>query len=236
MKNCWSIAGPALIVLTLLVTTARAETRYISDQLIVTLREQPQQNAQSINHLKTDTPVEVLEDAGDYAKVKTRAGEIGYIQKHYLLSETPKAIIIRQLQQERDRLAEKVADMQGQLTAVTSRGDKTQQELATQLAESDKQLSELREKLEESQTTLARISQDYQTLQKDAEDVVNIARERDQLRKTNQELTTDLASLKDKVEDLTMSAIIKWFLAGAGVLLLGWIIGKSSGGRRRGTF
>ncbi|MBE0577588.1 MAG: TIGR04211 family SH3 domain-containing protein [Desulfuromonadales bacterium] len=236
MKNCWRIAGPALIVLTLLATTARAETRYISDQLIVTLREKPQQNAQSITHLKTDTPVEVLEDAGDFVKVKTKAGEIGYVQTHYLLPETPKAIIIRQLQQERDRLAVKVAEMQRQLATVTSRGDKTQQELATQLAESDKQLDELREKLEESQTTLTRISQDYETLQKDAEDVVNIARERDQLRETNQELTTDVASLKDQVKDLTMSAIIKWFLAGAGVLLLGWIIGKSSGGRRRGTF
>lgn len=236
MKNCWRIAGPALIVLTLLATAARAETRYISDQLIVTLREQPQQNAQSITHLKTDTPVEVLEDAGDFVKVKTKAGEIGYVQTYYLLPETPKAIIIRQLQQERDRLADKVAEMQRQLATVTSRGDKTQQELATQLAESDKQLNELREKLEESQTTLTRISQDYQTLQKDAEDVVNIARERDQLRKTNQELTTDVASLNDKVKDLTMSAIIKWFLAGGGVLLLGWIIGKTSGGRRRGTF
>ncbi len=38
MKNCWQIAGPVLIMLILWAATAGAEARYVSDQLIVSLR------------------------------------------------------------------------------------------------------------------------------------------------------------------------------------------------------
>ena len=73
-------------------------------------------------------------------------------------------------------------------------------------------------------------------MQKDAKNVVNISEERNQLREANQELTIAVTSLEDEVEGLAMTGIIKWFLAGGGVLLLGWIIGKLSGGRRRSRF
>ena len=106
---------------------------------------------------------------------------------------------------------------------------------AQQLAESQKQVSELQKKRGESQGALARIDHDYQTLQKNAKGVIAITRERDQLRKTNLELTTTVANLEEEFDSLMMFAVIKWFLAGAGVLFVGWIIGKSSG-RRRSKF
>ena len=81
--------------------TANAETRYISDQLVVSLREQPQKGAQSITYLKTDMAVEVLEEDGEYIKVQTEAGEVGYIKQNYLTTKTPRSAIIKQLQQER---------------------------------------------------------------------------------------------------------------------------------------
>jgi SH3 domain protein len=236
MKNFWQLAGPVLIMLTLWAATAGAEARYVSDQLIVSLREKPQSSAQSITYLKTDTPVEFIEEAGSFIKVRTKAGEIGYIQKDYLTAKTPKAITIRQLQQERDRLADKVEEMKKQLAMATSRGDQTQQELARQLTESSEQVSELQKNLEESQAVLTRTSQEYQALQRDTKDVVATTNERDLLRQTNQELTASVADLKEKVKDLSMSGLIKWFLAGAGVLFVGWILGKYAGGRRRARF
>lgn len=233
MKKCCRLAGTALIALTIWTTTAWAETRYISDQLVVSLREQPQQNAASTTHLNTDTPVTVLEETGNFVKVKTEAGEIGYIQRHYLTPETPKPLIINRLQQEYDRLADKVAELQKQLALTTSRSDASQQELTEQLAESNRQLSALQKDLEESQAALTRTRQEFQALQNDAREVVAITKERDQLRKTNQELATAVTELEEKVQDLTISGLIKWFLAGAGVLLLGWIFGRFAGGRRR---
>lgn len=236
MKNCWRLAGLVLIVLTVCAATAWAETRYISDQLVVSLREKPQSGAQSITYLKTDTPVEVLEEAGDFVKVQSKAGETGYIQKGYLTAETPKTVIITKLQQERDRLTDKVEEMKRQVATATSRGDQSQQELARQLSESNAQVSELQKRLEESQTSLTRISQEFQALQNNAKDVVNITNERNQLQQTNQELTATVAKLEEEVKDLTITGLIQWFLAGAGVLLLGWLFGKYSGGRRRARY
>ena len=236
MKICLHHVVSVLIVMTCWTASAGAETRYISDQLVVSLREQPQSGAQPITHLKTDMAVEILEESGAYIKVQTEAGEIGYIKQNYLTATTPKSAIIKQLQRERDRLADKVSGMQQQLSATSSQREKSQQELATQLTESQKQINELQKKLDASQAILTRTSQDYQTLQKDAKAVVEITQERDQLRETNQELTTTVTDLEGEVEDLTMTGIIKWFLAGAGVLVLGWLIGKFSGNRRRSRF
>ena len=69
-----------------------------------------------------------------------------------------------------------------------------------------------------------------------AQAISQITAERDQLRTTNQELSTKNIALDEELGSLTRTAVIKWFLAGAGVLFLGWLIGKSSGKRRRGSF
>jgi len=232
MKNCWCIAISALVVLTCLATTVEAETRYISDQLVISLREKPQNGAQSITYLKTDMAVEILEEDGEYIKVQTEAGEIGYIKQNYLTTTTPRSAVIKQLQQERDRLAAKAEEMQQQLTTATSKSNQSQQELATQLQASRTQVGELQKELQETQATLTETTQAYQALQKNAKEVVEITNERDQLRMTNQELITTVTDLEDEVEGLAMTGIIKWFLAGAGVLVFGWLIGKSSGRRR----
>lgn len=235
MKNCWRFVIPTLLAVSCWTTIAGAETRYISDQLVVSLREQPRQSAQSITYLKTDMAVEVLEEAGEYIKVQTEAGEVGYIKQNYLTSKTPKTAIINQLQRERDRLADKANELQQQGATATSQSNKTQQELATQLTERQKQVIELKKKLEENQEALTRTNQDYLALQKNSKDVVAITQERDLLRKTNQELTATVTSLEEEVDSLMMFVVLKWFLAGAGVLLVGWIIGKSSG-RPRSRF
>ena len=94
---------------------ARAETRYISDQLVVSLREQPQNNAETIVYLKTDAPVEVLEAGEEYLKVKTENGEIGYIQKHYLTKDTPKASIISRLTRDNKALQQRVEELEKRL-------------------------------------------------------------------------------------------------------------------------
>lgn len=236
MKISYRLAGTALIALTFWTVSAWAETRYVSDQLVVSLRNLPQPDAETVTHLKTDAPVTVLEETGDHVKVKTKAGEVGYIKSYYLTPETPKAEVITRLQRERDRLVGKIEEMKQQLAAANSRGDQSQQELSTQLSESTQLATELQKKLATSEESLVRTRQEYLALQKDANNVIGITRERDQLRKTNQELTASISTLKDKVESLAMTGLIKWFLAGAGVLLLGMIIGKLSGGRRRSTF
>jgi len=207
---------------TLLVSACWAETRYISDQLVVSLRERPQNNAESIQYLRTDTAVDVIEDLGDFVKVKTEGGETGFIKTHYLTTETPKITVIQKLQQERDRLAAKVSETKDRLSSVNTESNQAQQEMEN-----------LKKSLQANQAELQKTNADFRALQKDAQNVIEITKERDQLLTSNQELSVKITKLEKDVSTLTRTGVIKWFLAGGGVLFLGWIVGRASAGRRR---
>ena len=233
MQPIYRLPATILILWILLVTDGWAETRYITDQLVVSLRGTPQDNAESITYLRTDTPVEVIEETGDFIKVKTGEGEIGYIKNHYLTKETPKSTVIRRLQQERDRLATTVTETKKQLASARSNQDQATQELQASLDETRSELETLQKKYLDSQAALQHTKTDYQELQEDTQNVASITRERDQLRVNNEELTARISKLEEEVSSLMKTGIIKWFLAGGGVLFFGWIIGRLSGSRRR---
>ena len=57
----------------------------------------------------------------------------------------------------------------------------------------------------------------------------------DQLRASNEELSSKLDLIEEEKFALQKSKSIRWFLAGAAVLFVGWIIGKSSRSRRRSS-
>lgn len=224
MKVFWRLAVPAIVMLACSITTAWAEIRYISDQLVVSLREQPLDNAASITYLRTDAPVEILEEAGTYLKVRTRDGKTGFIKSNYLSQSTPKSTVIQQLEKERDRLAGKLVELEQQVSTSSSRSGQV-----------ESQVGDLQKQLNQSQADLARTRKDYQALQKSAKNVVAIATDRDRLQKTNQELSATVSRLEEDQAALMQTGAIKWFLAGGGILFLGWLLGKISRSNRRRT-
>ncbi len=199
MKTSWLLTSSILIILLCGTSTSWAETRYVSDQLVVSLREQPQKSSSPIIYLRTDMAVEILEEAGEYIKVRSKKGETGYILQKYLTTAKPKSIIINKLQKERDQLAGKIAEIRQQSASTTSQSSKSQQELALQLIDLRKNNTALQDKW-------------------------------------IQELSAKNIVLDEEMGSLTRTGVIKWFLAGAGVLFFGWIIGKASGNRRRSSF
>ena len=71
MQLFYRLFGTTLTLWALVTTAAWAETRYISDQLVVSLRTSPQ-NGEIIKYLRTDNAVEVIEEVGDFIKVQTK--------------------------------------------------------------------------------------------------------------------------------------------------------------------
>lgn len=171
------------------VTAAWAETRYISDQLVVSLREQPQDGSETIVYLKTDTPVEVLEVGEQYIQVKTKNGEVGYIQKSYLTEKIPKATVISRLTRENEGLKERVQELEKQYREAFSKGDEAQKKILSELEDARLQIAELDKALLKSETELAERSQAYEALKKNSENIIDITAERDRLRLSHEELT-----------------------------------------------
>ena len=217
------------------ISVAWSETRYISDRLVVSLRSQPQNNADLITYLQTDTKVEIIGEDGAFYQVKTKDNGIGFIQKTYLVEDTPKPAIIKQLSKENEKLKNRIDTLEQQYQEAISKGDNAHLKLVDELKEARQLANDLQKDLNESKSGFQKASNAFDTLKENANNIVEITADRDQLRASNEELSSKLDRIGEEKFALQKSKSIQWFLAGAGALFVGWIIGKSSRSRRRSS-
>ena len=211
------------LVLLAAATSAYAETRYISDVLVVTVRDQKGDNYNVLETLTTATPVEILDEDKTYVKVKTPKGTVGYILKQYITKELPKALQIKQLNGQ-------VSDLQAQLDQLR---EKSQESLNT-ASQSQAQSDSLTKQLEQTRQELATVNNKYQQLLKNSENVVNLTTENEQLIEQSKLINSELMVLREENQNFHRSNMIQWFIAGAAVFFGGWLIGKISRKKQRG--
>ena len=211
------------LVLLAAATSAYAETRYISDVLVVTVRDQEGDNYNVLETLTTATPVEILDEDKTYVKVKTPKGTVGYILKQYITKELPKALQIKQLNGQ-------VSDLQAQLDQLR---EKSQESLNT-ASQSQAQSDSLTKQLEQTRQELATVNNKYQQLLKNSENVINLTTENEQLIEQNKLINSELMVLREENQNFHRSNMIQWFIAGAAVFFGGWLIGKISRKKQRG--
>jgi SH3 domain protein len=232
-RQCFLLIFVAVAVLAT-VADGLAETQYVSDRLIVSLRDVPQDQYTSLTTLASDAPVELLGEEGRFKHVRTEEGLEGYIPAQYLTDETPKPIIIKRLQSEVDRYKQQVAALKAQLREEKGGLAETLESEQAKAQKSQKDLEEVRQRLASAQKELTATRENYAQLQKDAKNVVKIAQERNQLNETIGNLQEQLAMLEQENNTLLRTGVIKWFLAGGGVFFIGWLVGKISRKKKRG--
>lgn len=211
-----------LVVSALGVGSAEAETRYVSDQIAVTLRRGPGTEYKILKSLPTGAALEFLEEEEKYLKVRTKDGSEGYVLKQYISTQLPKAYVIARLEKELAQLKQRMATMAKQ--AEGWNGEKS----ALQ-----RQLAEVQQALKSEKSKHSRLAKQHQTLREGAKNVTDLLNERDQLKAENEKYVADLAQLRQDNDAILRKAIVKWFLAGAGVLFVGWLMGKRSRTRKR---
>ena len=212
-----------IALLFLLVSSAAwAETRYVSDYLIVTVRSGKGNEFKILETVPTGTPITILEDGKNYVKVQTPKGTEGYISRHYLSKSLPKSVQIKQLNKE-------IAALQQQLSAHQKNLQGHQADISTY----KNQVNELTAQLSESQQKLKDIAAKYNDLLQKSENVLNLTHENEQFSEKNNLLNSELVVLREENQNFHRSNMIQWFLAGGGVFLGGWIIGKISRKKKR---
>lgn len=196
---------------------ATADTRYVSDQLLITLRQGMSQEHKIIKMLKSDTALEVLEESDTYLKVRTDDGLEGYVLSQYVTTTVPKAKTIVALERERNHLAEQLAALRG------NQGDNGRlvDELQSRVEHAEAALATSREELR-------LLNDQYQELLDRSQNVISLTAEREALKRQTAELASSVQSLTEKNSRLNQTGMIKWFLSGGGVLLVGWLIGRLS--------
>jgi len=210
-----------ILLMTLFILPAGqsiAETQYVSDELNITLRRGEGDEYKILKMLKTGTPVEILQEGtANYVFVRTSDGTEGWVKKQYLTNETPKTTVIARLEKERERLTQQVSQLEIQ-----------QAELTASLENSRKDLAGGNAAFADLQKELEKVQAKYDDLHTKAANVVELAEEHDRLKSHNDQLSAEVDQLRQENESMLYTGAVKWFLAGAGVLLVGVVLGKTS--------
>ncbi|HHH13386.1 MAG TPA: TIGR04211 family SH3 domain-containing protein [Thiolapillus brandeum] len=200
-----------ILLLALLLTAglASAETRYVTDQLKITMRSGESNKHRIIKMLPSGTPVTVLSDnkATGYSKVQLANGKTGYVLTRQLLKE-PVA---------RDRLAA----MEKRIKELEA----SPNELSKRLAALSREHDDLKRRHTELQAEKDRIRKELDTLKRTAANAVQIAQERKKLRKQVATMSRELADQEQEIRELKNSTTQRWFLIGSGVLFGGILLG-----------
>ena len=217
----------------MIVSVATADTRYVVDELVITLRQGKSTEHRIVKTLKTGTPLEVLEkDDKSYLKVKTKDGAEGYVLRQYVSANIPKKQRIEELEMRNSSQQKKIDALEAAKSTLAMQLKTIQEEHNQKFSEINAKAADLEQSLEMTSLNERTMAEKYDTLAAQAENVVEIAAERDQLLQKNKGMETEIAALLEKKEQLADSRMIKWFLAGGGVFLFGWIIGKISRKKR----
>ena len=179
--------------------SASAATMYVSDQFTVPLRRGPA-NSYKILHagLPSGTPLEVLgqDSAAGFTQVRISNGTEGWIETHYL-SAQPIA---------RDQLA------------AAARRVETLETQLKGLRQSDSRANDLGKQTEKLQGELAEVRRISAT------SIANYE-ENKQLKASNETLQKQVTQLGERVRQLERNLMLRWMLAGGGLILLGLLIG-----------
>jgi len=216
------------ILLSVSVRATHADRRYVSDMLIITLRTGQGREYKVIKTLKTDTPVEVLEESEEYLRVRTDEGEEGWVAKQYISSEVPKSIIIGGLKEEAGKLNTRIEEFEKDQASLLEQFEVATQSHAVKVEELEKSASNRKKEASRLKIELAQITKKHNTLIDQSKNVVDLISEQKRLQAKNVNLDTRVEHLQKENADLRNTRRLQWFLVGGGVFFIGWIAGKVS--------
>jgi SH3 domain protein len=158
--------------------------------------------------------VEVVEPGQEWSLIKLFDGKEGWILNRYLIPNETNKLNLERLDSEHSDLKTKF---------------KTIFEENSKLKTDNKKLSTLAV----TEKALTQVRDDYESLKASSTEFLTLKSNFKKASTKLSEQTKRADELEEKVEKLTFSNYIKWFLAGSGVLFVGFILGFSTKRQRR---
>jgi SH3 domain protein len=186
---------------------AMAETQYVVDRLIITLRSGQSTQHQILTTLPSNTKVEVLETAEKYSKVRAPDGTEGWVLNQYISKSPTAKIRLTAAEAKLAKLETENKQLKETLDTTSQKENAASKELAKLRQENTKQTEEL--------TRLRRV----------AAKPLKLENENQRLKKQLVELENERELLSRENQVLRDSSDREWFLTGAGVIIGGIIIG-----------
>lgn len=218
------------------VESVFADTRYVSDQLVISVRAGENPGDIILGYIKTATPVDVIEEKGDYSRIKTEDGLEGWVLTRYIVSEKPKSLIIEDLKNEIRKLNDKFESSIDKESADSETLLETKKMYEEKIAELEKEVDINQKFTAKTKSDLIQLDNKYKNLLAQSQPTEKLIRKVEELRQLNNHLNTEIKSLKQQARNPLKSKGIRYFVAGAGVLLFGYLLGASAKKKKRSRF
>lgn len=189
--------------------TAQAETRYASDELEIALRSGTSTQHRILRMVPSGTALQVLQhdEATGYSRVRTPSGTEGWALTRYLMT-VPSA---------RDRLAateKKLAELELQ----------TRERMA-KLSDRDREFLNATQELSQVKDENLKLSKQLTDIQRTASSALAIDAENKDLKNRLMQMEREQETLRQENQALRDRTARDWFMIGAGVVIVGIILG-----------
>ena len=204
-----------LILILLFPATGQTETQYISGVLEITLRTGPGTDHRVLAMLKTGQRVEILKIEEDWTQIFLDNGKEGWVLNRFLTDKEPHSVVLEQIKDKNEELSAQLKE----LLEVNEKQKSTNKRLESELAGTKKKLN---------QTLKV-----YDTLKKESSEFIQLKTD---YKKSSSELGQQIKksqAMEAELSQLRLQKNIKWFLSGAGVLVVGFLLGLSAKRQRR---
>lgn len=205
-----------IVLLGCMITTLAAETEsaasdagaklYVTDHIVILLRAGPSNKHKILKSIGSGTPLDALDTEGEYTKVRSDGKEGWVLSRH--LSKQPIA-------------KQRLTQVQNKLDALKKQHEETKQ-----------QLEQVQQENETLKKNLEGWSQEKAQMSEELERVKDVAAKPLELSSANKDLAMQAVSMENKVELMKQEIQVlrndsdkQWFMTGAGVVMLGIIIG-----------
>lgn len=200
--NPFSRAALAAILI-LATTAAFGATRYVTDELRVSVRTGAGNQFRIIEVVDSGTRVETLQTEGEWAEVRTPQGNTGWMRAQYLIEQPIAADRLRTASAELEDARERIA------------------ELEEALAQAREETAAARERVESLSTDKERLESRIANAQEGLE----LHDENERLKENLKSLMRRTEEFREEIRNLEERDRKEWFIIGAGVLLGGMLFG-----------
>ena len=193
-----------------------AKTLYVSDTTLeAILRTGPTISNRIIAALPIGTRVKVIKVENGWAEVSLPDGRTGWTFERYLSDRPPWRFTAEKRAKEKDTIESQIREIES-----------SSRELREANERLEKQLGALGKELEVTR-------QEYDALKKGAANYLGLQEAHEKLASELPQLKAKLAEAQKVHDKLQSSDNMRWFLYGAGTIVLGWILGNVMGSRRK---
>ena len=188
---------------------------YVSDILKLTLRTGPSIENKIIAVIESGQMMEVIKFGDEWSQVQLPNGKEGWVLSRYLTTSETHNIKLERLEAKHKNLMIQAAE----LLEENNRLEAENKRVGTEFNANQEQL--------------VKMKADYEALKTEAAEFLTLKTNYKRAASQLAEQTAKAKQLEEELSSLEMNTYIKWFLAGSGVLIVGFLIGFSTKRQRR---